>query len=273
MSKGGPVSAVPSPIMVSDSERRSDSATRPLNARSLALSALLGTHPPVLPGRGLVALAELFGIPGGTMRTALSRMVAAGELVSEGGRYRLVGSLLDRQRSQDVGRRPPKEVWSGAWHTVIAIDERRPIGERRRFRAIMGDQRFGELRPDTWMRPANLPSPAPAPGWAVLTAPLAGDITDALVRRLWDLQSIASTAHSLRADLDVLATTTDWSDPAAIPVVFLTSASVVRFLRSDPMLPSELVGPDWPVHDVRASYDEIELRLQTLLRQYFRGHT
>ena len=43
----------------------------PLSARSVVLSALLGTHPPTLPGRSLVALAELFGIRPGTARTSM----------------------------------------------------------------------------------------------------------------------------------------------------------------------------------------------------------
>ena len=91
-----------------------------LDARSLALSALLGTHPPALPSRAFVALAGLFGIAGGTMRTALSRMAAAGEVEAAEGWYRLTGRLLDRQLAQDIGRRPPTPAWDGRWHTVIA---------------------------------------------------------------------------------------------------------------------------------------------------------
>ena len=57
-----------------------------LNARSLALSVLLGSHPPELPARAFVSLATLFGIAAGTMRTAISRMLAAGELAAVDGR-------------------------------------------------------------------------------------------------------------------------------------------------------------------------------------------
>src|SRR3954449_1313936 len=88
-----------------DTQMTGDLGLAPLDARSVALSVLLGSHPPVLPARALVALAELFGIAGGTMRPALSRMVAAGELEAIEGRYRLAGRLLDRQRAQDIGRR------------------------------------------------------------------------------------------------------------------------------------------------------------------------
>ncbi len=57
-----------------------ETGERPLTARSIVASALLGTHPPVLRGQLLVRLGELFGVAEGTTRVALSRMVAAGEL-------------------------------------------------------------------------------------------------------------------------------------------------------------------------------------------------
>ena len=40
-------------------------AERPLTARSIIASTLLGTHPPVLRGQLLVRLVELFGVAGG----------------------------------------------------------------------------------------------------------------------------------------------------------------------------------------------------------------
>src|SRR5437763_14082035 len=89
---------------------------RPLSARSVVASVLLGTHPPRLSAAGLVELCGRFGISGGTTRVALSRMVAAGELVAEEGHYRRVGeALLARQRAQDAGLIPPARASTGAW--------------------------------------------------------------------------------------------------------------------------------------------------------------
>ena len=66
-----------------------------LSARSVIASTLLGTVPPRLPGRLLVAFAGEFGIQAGTTRTALSRMVDKGELRHlDGGQYELDGDLL-----------------------------------------------------------------------------------------------------------------------------------------------------------------------------------
>src|SRR5438105_12153087 len=90
---------------------------RPLSARSVVASVLLGTHPPRLSAAALVELCGRFGITGGTTRVALSRMVTAGELAAEDGHYRLIGKvLLSRQRAQDDALDPPALPWAGNWH-------------------------------------------------------------------------------------------------------------------------------------------------------------
>ena len=48
--------------------------SRELPARSVLASILLGTHPPRLSSRALVAAGALFDISEGTVRTALSRI-------------------------------------------------------------------------------------------------------------------------------------------------------------------------------------------------------
>lgn len=243
---------------------------RPLGARSLALSVLLGSHPPEMPARALVELAELFGIASGTMRTALSRSVANRELVVADGQYRLTERLLDRQRAQDAGRQPPPDRWDGRWHTVIAANDQRELAERRRFRTAMDNDRFGELRPDIWMRPANLPGPAPEPDWIASTATIRGIGDDDLVGRLWDRAAIDATARDLLREMARCRSTCDWDDPTSIPELFLVSASAVRFLRSDPLLPTELTPPEWPMREVRATYDDFERNHQRLLQQFLR---
>jgi phenylacetic acid degradation operon negative regulatory protein len=249
--------------LVSTSDR-----VEPLDARSLALSVLLGSHPPVLSARALVALAELFGIAGGTMRTALSRMVAAGELETADGRYRLAGRLLERQRAQDIGRRQPAARWSGAWHTVIAAADQRRLADRRRFRTVMANHRFGELRPDIWMRPANLPAPTPASDWVVTTGPIAGVDPNELRGRLWDVEALGRRGTALLRTVIRLGADTDWSDPAAIPDIFIASAAVVRYLRDEPLLPPALTASDWPAGPLRTAYDALEQAFQTLLRSF-----
>lgn len=254
-----------------DPADRPDTAERPLNARSVALSALLGTHPPALPGGALVALGRLFGIADGAMRTALSRMAADGEVALAEGRYRVVGSLLDRQRSQDSGRRQPPEPWRGDWHTVVALDAHRSLPERRRFRAAMVDHRFGELRPDIWMRPANLPAPAPEPGRLVTTGSVSTG-RDRLAHLLWDLDAIAATAAALDRRIVRLVAALQAADPGdhgPIAPLFAAAATVVRFLRTEPLLPAAVTPRDWAPDALRHTYDDAEQQLQARLRRFF----
>lgn len=243
---------------------------RALNARSLALSALLGTHPPALPTRALVALAELFGIAGGTMRTALSRMATNDEVEASSGWYRLTGRLLDRQRSQDIGRRPPSTPWDGRWHTVVAAADQRELADRRHFRSVLTDHRFGELRPDIWMRPANLP--VPTVDAFVITGTIDRTDEPALVDRLWDLAGTAALARQMIGRIAALRDTVDVTEHESIPATFTLSAAVVRFLRSEPLLPSALTAADWPVGDLRRDYDTLEHDLQGTLRSFLGGH-
>lgn len=243
---------------------------RPFNARSLALSALLGTHPPELPVRALIQLAELFGMSAGTMRTALSRMTATGEISSHDGRYRLGGAMLDRQRAQDAGRRSPTGRWDGSWHSLVTVPDQRSLAERRRLRAVMANHRFGELRPDIWLRPANLPAPADG-DWIVITGPLGGAGSELLAGRLWDLRAIADTGRRLVGELADLRMTHDWTEPAAIPPIFTVSAAVVRFLRTEPLLPGELLPDGWPIDELRMTYDGVEADFQRLLSAFLRA--
>ena len=77
-------------------------ALRPLSARSVVLSLLLGAHPAELSAAALVRAGDLFEVPETTLRATLSRMVAAGDLVRDGSTYRLSERLLERQRRQDA---------------------------------------------------------------------------------------------------------------------------------------------------------------------------
>ena len=141
---------------------RDDLGLRPLTARSVVASTLLGMRPPELTPQLLVRSGELFGISGGSTRTALSRMVAAGELEAVDGRYRLAGHLLERQARQDASRHPRlRAAWDRTWRTAVVVAGRRPAAERAALRAAMARARYGELREGVWLRPDNLVEPAP----------------------------------------------------------------------------------------------------------------
>ena len=78
---------------------------RPLSARSVLASALLGADQARLSVGELVTMASLFGISDGAARTCLWRMVSSGELTADDGSYALAGRLLDRRERVDEASR------------------------------------------------------------------------------------------------------------------------------------------------------------------------
>lgn len=254
-----------------------DDLLRPLSARSLIASALLGSHPPSLPGRLLVAMAERFGISGGTARVALSRMVERGELVNVDGTYSLGPELLERQARQDRSRQAPP-CWDGTWEQVVVTGTGRPATERGRLRRELASLGLGELREGVWMRPANLdPLRQPtARAWIgdqvqrLTISPLPVEQGRHLVGELFDLGGWADTARDLQAALvetnDRLSTSDD-----AVASGFNLAAATLRHVVHDPQLPAELAPDDWPADSLRSAYRRYEAAYQRLLRDFFRS--
>ena len=243
----------------------------PLSPRSIVLSVLLGTHPPSMPVGRLLDFTSLFGIADGAARTALSRMVARGELANDDGVYRLSGRLLERQVQQDEGRQDPPAAWDGTWWFVVVLAERRSIAERRAFRSRMAGARLGELRPDTWLRPANIEIPGDLADALVTRGPLLSGDDDVLVRRVWNLAAIDTRARSLADALRITAG--KLSHDAADEVLaeaFVQLAASQRFLRTEPQLPESL-DPSRSSADLRAMYSDVVESFQQRLGAFFAG--
>ncbi|HEX2130856.1 MAG TPA: PaaX family transcriptional regulator C-terminal domain-containing protein [Actinophytocola sp.] len=264
---------------------------RPLTARSAVLSTLLGAHPPRLPARSLVTVGELFGITEGTIRVALSRMVAAGDLRQVDGDYELTERLVRRQTRQDQSRSPATRPWSGDWEIAVVTADRRTPAARTAFRQTMAALRLAEVREGTWLRPANLerraqfrspadlrwqpPSPAQSPARRPVSnrarpldppcLVLLGRPTSdpaALAARLWDLPGWADRARLLHDGLDEAAESGD------LPAGFIVSAAVLRHLVADPLLPAPLLPADWPGAELRARYERFDETFQSVLRAH-----
>ena len=135
---------------------------RPLSARSVVLSLLLGADPPELAAKDLGRLLEGFGVGGSTLRAALSRMVAAGDLRRTDTGYRLSDRLLERRRRQDDSVEPRTRAWDGDWELVVITATGRGPAERADLRARLTALRLAELREGVWLRPANLERGLPA---------------------------------------------------------------------------------------------------------------
>lgn len=227
----------------------------PLTARSVVLSTLLGSHPPQLPARALVRAGALFGITEGTVRVALTRMVAAGDLQQRQDGYRLTDRLVARQTRQDDSRAPRARRWNGCWEIAVVGRERRSASQRSALRQAMAEARMAELREGSWLRPANLRRDRPAvidEQCTVFTGVPAGDPVR-LAGELWDLTGWARHARAL------LAAFTDAAGPAD---QFTVCAAVLRHLVADPQLPARLLPPDWPGAELRRRYSGSERALR-----------
>jgi phenylacetic acid degradation operon negative regulatory protein len=222
-------------------------ALRPLSARSVVLSLLLGAHPAELSASALVRAGDLFDVPETTLRAALSRLVAAGDLVRDGGSYRLSERLLERQRRQDRALEVETTDWDGTWEQVVVTSSGRSPQDRAELRASLASMRLAELREGVWLRPANLARPLPTwPTDLILTLHATPDEDPAaLAGRLWDVEGWASHGRAL---LDGMA------DPASAREGLTISAAVVRHLLVDPALPDALLPEAWPSRALRDAY-------------------
>jgi phenylacetic acid degradation operon negative regulatory protein len=243
-------------------------AIRPLTARSVVLSTLLGYHPPALPVSALVRVGGLFNIAEPTIRVALTRMVAAGDVTADVGVYQLTHRLVQRQVQQEEGCSPRTRPWDGHWEMAVVTANSRSLADRVALRKDMVRLRLAPIREGVWLRPANLARAADglvAGQCALFTShPAAAPLE--LARSLWDLPGWAAEARRLRGELGTAASTA-----ASLKDGFIATAEVIRHLFIDPCLPAELLPPAWPGTGLRAAYTEFSATYAERLRDYSQG--
>jgi phenylacetic acid degradation operon negative regulatory protein len=251
---------------------------RPLTARSVIASTLLGVDPPRLPTRLLVRSGELFGIAQGTTRVALSRLVASGALEPEGDGYRLAGTLLGRQTRQSLSRAGTTRAWRGTWEMEVVVAADRGASERGALRAAATALRLAERREGVWMRPDNLPSSyrasLPDAHRVVLAQcerSLAKPERDAaeLARELWDLDALVDRGRALLAAVEALQPLLDDGRLQVLGPAFVVSAAVLRHLQADPLLPAELLPAAWPGTALRTGYEVYDAAFKDAWRTWF----
>lgn len=231
----------------------------PLSARSVVLSLLLGAHPARLSAAELTRAGDHFGVAPATLRVALSRAVAAGDLVRVEGGYQLGARLTSRQARQDEGVEDAESDWDGSWEMAVVVVTGRAGAERAALREELSRARLAELREGVWTRPANLRRPPAYAGHAVLSTFRATPDEDSaeLAARLWDLPTWADDGWRI---LEHLSTTSTPADRLA------AAARLVRHLSSDPLLPADLLPADWPGAELRSTYAAYQAELHDLAR-------
>ncbi|MDZ5619543.1 PaaX family transcriptional regulator C-terminal domain-containing protein [Nocardioides sp. HM23] len=230
---------------------------KPLPARSVVLSLLLGSHPDRMSPAQVTRAGEHFGIPASTLRVALTRAVAAGDLRRQDRDYVLGARLVARQRRQDEGVEDAETAWDGTWEMAVVVVSGRSGSERAALREKLTGARLAELREGVWTRPANLrraPAYAGDPVLASFRARPDGDPVR-LARELWNLRGWAADGRAL---LRRLARTKAPAPRLAV------AAHVVRHLTADPLLPRELLPADWPGGELRTAYADYQTELRSL---------
>jgi phenylacetic acid degradation operon negative regulatory protein len=238
-------------------------AITPLTARSVALSTLLGYHPPALAISALIKVGTLFGIAEGATRVALTRMVKDGDLSVEDGVYRLSERLLRRQAKQDEISSPQTKPWAGSWQMALVTGSARPLAERVALRKNMVAFRLAEFREGVWLRPDNLRQEL-AGVLAQQCAFFSSQYADSpgLAEHLWDLPGWAGEARRLLPLFD---------DAHSLVDGFMAIAEVIRHLLLDPYLPEELLPAGWPGEQLRARYAQFNADYAHRLREYSAG--
>lgn len=245
-----------------------------MNARS-ALFDLYGDH---LAGRDgqapVAALVRCLGaldIAPPAVRTAVSRMVRQDWLVAvrtpAGPGYALTARAV--RRLDEAGARiyrTREHPWDGHWH-LLAFDRVRDRSRRERLRVGLRYLGYGAIDDTTWLaarRSNELSGLLDAEQITAeqFTATHDGD-TQALARRVWDLDALATSYDEwLRNTRDIVsAMDPSGSDEAA----FVTRSRLVhewrKFLFTDPRLPDDLLPKDWVGRQAAQYFDHHAIRL------------
>ncbi len=93
-----------------------------------------------------------------------------------------------------------------------------------------------------------------------------GDAAE-LAAALWDLGAWSTAARELLDRLDSVAP----ADASMLTEGFVVSASVLRLLQADPLLPSDLLPNDWPGSALRESYDVWDRAYRGQLTAWYRA--
>ena len=251
--------------------RNTPDSARPLSARSVMASLLLGRRSARAPGRHLVRWCGLFDIAPGTARVALHRMTAVGELRRDGDDYVLVGGLARRQREQEASLHARTRAWTGAWRMAVVTGGARPAPVRTGLRSALRRAGLAEWREGVWIRPANVTFDEP-PGCEWLDVHPDVDAR-ALAARLFAPDAWRAEAMRRIAALDAATARLAYDGADALAPAFVAGALALRHVRADPLLPPELLPAPWPGDALRAAYVTYQREFAAVARVWFRDQS
>ncbi|GAB2697640.1 PaaX family transcriptional regulator [Thalassiella azotivora] len=229
-----------------------------------------------LPARGEVPLGPVYdaanqaGVGDQTLRLAIRRMVAAGD-VTQSGRGRS-GALALTEQGRDAFRRDRAGLalaaaqdtgelaWDGRWRLVALSVPERDRRVRDTARRDLLDVGAVAVSTGLYVSPHDLDDVLPAATRAHLTTATATDLDvrgtrdpRAITEMLWPaapvLEVYEATRQALAADRD------DGSTPVLVRRLLLADA-LERSMRHDPLVPPELRAGPWPPSALRLAWAE-----------------
>lgn len=234
------------------------------------------------PVRLLVAAAEVFGIEGNALRVALSRLVQAELVDTDGeGNYRLAAESRPLARLVDAWRRGDARTrrWDGGW---LALWHPRggPRGERRRSLTALARLGFREGLEGLWIRPDNLAAPRRELAADLAELGLArgaelfeargfdAALTERFSSSLWPRAELRrGYKRALRALEKSAARLPSLSPERAMVESFRLGGAAIRVLATDPLLPDAILfgEPRRQLHRAMLRYDELGREVWTEL--------
>lgn len=231
------------------------------------LTTLFGDYwfgrPEPLPSAALVQVLSEFDITTTSARAAIQRLAARRFLVgSRQGRETFYGvppksrEVLDMHIRKVFGT-PEPEPWDGSWTVVAFSIPEEDRATRRLVRESLKTLHFGRLYDALWISPWE-----PVPELTELASHTASHQLTAfrgphlpltegrnIVTEAFDLGSLATQYREFTATCHQLQDTvaTEGLSPSqALRARTETMTAWRRICATDPRLPSELLGPDWP---------------------------
>jgi phenylacetic acid degradation operon negative regulatory protein len=225
----------------------------------------------------LSAFLHAIDIGDGVVRTAMSRLAADGWLersrVGRNSFYRLAerGRETFRTATEHIYNAHPPPPGSGF---VLVLPGNG--SDREATRMALQAAGFGSAGPGVWVAPAGTPVPAEAGDALRLDASADAGTRRRLAAQSWPLDQTASAYRRFLAEFEPLQTTLaaggDLSDRDSFIARILLIHAWRRIVLRDPVLPADLLPPDWPGTAARALCADLYHRLLPASERWLDAH-
>jgi phenylacetic acid degradation operon negative regulatory protein len=225
----------------------------------------------------LSAFLHAIDIGDGVVRTAMSRLAADGWLersrVGRNSFYRLgdKGRETFRSATQHIYNAHPPAPGRGFELVLLGTG-----GERDAARAALQQAGFGTASPGVWVAPAGTPIPPAAADALRLDAAADAETSRRLAALSWKLDETAAAYRHFRTAFEplqaALAAGGTLSDLDSFIARILLIHDWRRIILRDPILPADLLPPDWPGATARALCADLYHRLLPASERWLDAH-